>query len=281
MEKQLDTVQKLIDTLMLFFVNYSFQVLGAIIVIVLGVLVANWIANVLFKLMQKKNIDITLAKFLSSIVRVIVLAFAIIIALGKFGITMTPFIAAISAMAFGASFAVRGPLANYGAGISIIMSRPFSVGSTITVKEVSGVVQDISLASTKLVDEDGVVITIPNNKIVGEILWNSKQNKVTEGLIGVSYDSNVETAIAAISKALAAFPEVTKSPAPQVGIAKFSDSSIDIGYRYWVPTIKYFQITYAVNLSVLKALQAAKITIPFPQREVRIISQSPTPQSIS
>ena len=281
MERQLDTVQKLIDTLITFFVNYSFEVIGALIVLILGMAIANWLSGMLLKFMQKKNVDITLAKFLSAMARIIILGFALIIALGKFGITMAPFIAAISAAVFGASFAIRGPLANYGAGISIILSRPFSVGSTITVKEVSGVVQDITLTCTKLINEDGVVISIPNNQIVGEILDNSKQNKVAEGVIGIGYDSNPETAIAAISKILSQFPEVVHSPAPQIGIEKFADSSMDIGYRYWVPTIKYFQTTYAVNLAIFKALQAAKINIPCPQREVRVVSQPQSTATLS
>lgn len=274
MEEQLSTLQKLIDTAIAFCVAYSFQVLGAIIVLILGKIVAGWCSKALFNLMQKKNVDITLAKFLSSTVGIIVFAFALIIALGKFGITMAPFIAAISAMALGASFALKGPLSNYGAGISIILSRPFTVGSTITVREVSGVVHEVTLACTRLVNEDGVVITIPNNKVVGEILWNSKQNSIAEGTVGISYDSNPDNAIAVISKVIAGFAEVSKTPAPQIGIEAFGDSSINIGYRYWVPTVKFFHTTYAVNLAIFKALQAAKITIPFPQREVRVISQS-------
>ncbi len=263
----------MIDIVVTFFINYSFEVLGAIIVLGLGLMIANWLGNLILGTMQKKNIDITLAKFLSGGVRLIVLGFAVIIAMGKFGISTSPIIAALSAMAFGASFAFSGPLANYGAGLSIILSRPFAVGSTITVKNVSGVVEDIKLACTKLVNEDGVTITVPNSQIVGEVLYNSKQSKVVEGVVGISYDGQPEVAIAAVQKVLAGFPEVTKNPPPQIGIEKFADSSINIGFRYWVPTVKYFQISYAVNLAVFKAFQAAKITIPFPQQEVRIISQ--------
>ena len=273
LNQELTTVQKTIDTVIAFFVNYSFQVLGALIVLALGFLIANWVGNLMLGTMQKKSVDITLAKFLSGIIRMIVLGFALIIALGKFGISTSPFIAALSAMVFGASFAFSGPLSNYGAGLSIILSRPFAVGNTITVKNVSGVVEDIKLASTRLINEDGVLITVPNSQIVGEVLYNSKESKVVEGSVGISYDSQPETAIAAIQKVLAQFPEVIQSPAPQIGIEKFADSSINIGFRYWVPTVKYFQLSYAVNLAIFKAFQSAKIAIPFPQQEVRIISQ--------
>lgn len=273
MEKELDTIQKLIDTVMAFFVNYSFQVLGAVIVLIVGNLLANWAAAAIFKLMQKKNLDITLSKFVGGVIKIMVLGFAIIVAMGKFGITIAPFIAFLSAAAFGASFAIRGPLSNYGAGLSIILSRPFVVGNTITVKDVSGVVDEIKLANTRLVTEDGVEITIPNNQIVGEILHNSKQNRIVEAVVGIAYESNPEAAIQIISKILADNPAVTKVPPPQVGIQEFGDSSINIGYRYWIPTTKYFNLMYTINLAVFKALQAGKVSIPFPQRDVRIVSQ--------
>jgi small conductance mechanosensitive channel len=87
----------------------------------------------------KRRLDITLAKFLGSVVKVVVLAFVFIIALGKFGISMAPFIAAVGAVAFGSSLALQGPMSNYGAGFVIVVTRPFVVGNTITVKGVSGI----------------------------------------------------------------------------------------------------------------------------------------------
>lgn len=272
MQQQIDTFQKIMDVMVDFFVNYSFQVLGAILVLILGAVLGNWLSNLLLGFMQKKNLDITLSKFLAGTVKLIVVAFAVIVALGKFGISTAPMVAAVSAMAFGASFAIKGPLSNYGAGISIILSRPFTVGQTITVKEVSGVVQEVKLACTKLINEDGVLITVPNNHIVGEVLYNSGQNKVVESVVGISYDSDSELAILAVRETLNGFSEVVKNPAPQIGIQSFGDSSINIGYRYWIPTIKYYQLSFSVNSAILKALRNAKISIPFPQREVRLLN---------
>jgi small conductance mechanosensitive channel len=99
--------------------------------------------------------------------------------MGKFGISIAPFIAALGALAFGASFALQGPLSNYGAGLMIIIARPFVVGDTITVKNVSGIVEEVTLATTILTTEDGEKITIPNKHIVGEILNNSFANRKT------------------------------------------------------------------------------------------------------
>lgn len=275
MEEQFTALQQFVNTLINalteFFVHYSFQVVGAIIVFAIGFAVARWVSDLILKMSEKKGLDITLSKFLAGAVRITILAFAVLIALGKFGITITPFVAALGALAFGSSFAIAGPLSNYGAGLSIILSRPFAVGNTISVAGVSGVVQDIRLACTILMNEDGVKITIPNRKVVGEILHNSATNSIVESVVGISYDSDPETAIRTVRDVIGKFGQVVKDPAPHVGIQAFGDSSINIGFRYWVPTVKYFDTSYAVNLAIYKALQNAKITIPFPQRDVRII----------
>ncbi|MBN1688298.1 MAG: mechanosensitive ion channel family protein [Candidatus Omnitrophica bacterium] len=281
MEKELTAIQQLINTAIEFCVNYSFQVIGALIILVIGVVAANWTAGLLLKIFEKKNLDITLSKFLVGVVKIVILAFAIIIALGKFGITIAPFVAALGALAFGASFAIQGPLSNYGAGLTIIITRPFVVGNTITVAGVSGVVTEVKLACTILTDEDGIKITIPNKHIVGEIIHNSQTNRIVESVIGISYDSEPEAAIRAISQTLAGFQEVGKDPKPQIGIQEFADSSVNIGFRYWVPTVKYYQTLHKVNLAVYKAVQVAGAKIPFPQRDIHIVSQPSGMQTLN
>jgi small conductance mechanosensitive channel len=274
MEEEIKAVERIIDLVIDFFVKYSFQVLGAIIILIVGVIVAKWVASFLLKLLEKKNLDITLSKFLVSSVKLIIIVFATIVAIGKFGITISPFVAALAAMAFGVSFAIQGPVANYGAGFVIILTRPFVVGNTITVAGVNGVVEEIKLGVTILTDEDGVMITIPNKHITGEIIHNSEEWKIVEEVVGISYESNPENAIGIVKKSLDQFEEISKDPPPQVGIQEFGDSSINIGYRCWVPTKKYFQTLYKLNLAVYKQLIEKGVEIPFPQRDVRIVSGS-------
>lgn len=274
MPEEIKTVQKLINIVIDFFVNYSFQVVGAILVLVIGVLVARAVSSSLLKFFGKKEFDVTLSKFITTAVKGTILGFAFIVAIGKFGITIAPFIAALAAMAFGASFAIQGPLANYGAGLVIILTRPFVVGNTIKVSNISGIVDEVKLGATILTDEDGVKITIPNKLIVGEIIHNSEERKIVEEMVGISYDSDPEKAIRIIKEALESFEDISKEPLPQIGIQEFGDSSINIGLRYWIPTDKYFKILYQVNLSIYKHLKENNIEIPFPQRDVHIVSPS-------
>lgn len=274
MKEEIETLQNLINIVIEFLVTYSFQILGAIIILIVGIIVARWLSKLTVKLCEKNNMDVVLTKFLGSTVKIIVFIFVLIIALGKFGISIAPFIAAIGALVFGASFALQGPLSNYGAGLMIIMTRPFTIGNTITIKEFSGVVEDITLSYTTLSTEDDERITIPNKHIVGEVLKNSFENKVIETTIGISYHDNPQKAIEVIHETLKKFPQISPEPVPQIGIQEFADSAINIGMRYWVPTKQYFKTKYEVNLAAYQSLKNAKITIPFPQHDVHIIEQS-------
>ncbi len=270
MTEELKTIQVIIDKIVEFSVNYSFRVLGAVIILILGIIAAKWVSKIVKTLLLKKKVDITLSGFIANIAKLLVIVFAVIIALGKFGITIAPFIAAIGAGAFGLTYAIQGPLSNYGAGISIILGRPFLIGDTINVAGVSGIVEEIKLGQTVLKDEDGILITIPNKHIVGEILHNSNKYRIVESIVGISYNDNPEKAIETIRNILDNNEYVTTSPLPQVGIDEFGDSSINIGYRYWVDTNKYFHSKYKVNLEVFNKLKEAGITIPFPQQEITI-----------
>lgn len=276
MPEDLAAVEKYMDLIVEFAVKYGFQVIYAIIILIIGLIVARWLSNMVVRVCEARELDITLSRFLGNVVRLTLLAFVLIIVLGKFGIAMTPFVAAIGAIAFGSSLALAGLLSNYGAGLSIIITRPFVVGDTIKIQGVSGVVEEVGLAATRLSTEDGEQITIPNKHIVGEILINSFENKVIETSIGISYEDDAQKAIDTIQKALQKIPEIVAEPAPQIGIEKFADSSVNIGMRYWVPTKQYFQILYQANLAVYNALEQAGITIPFPQRDIHMLSENKT-----
>ncbi|MCX5874724.1 MAG: mechanosensitive ion channel family protein [Deltaproteobacteria bacterium] len=271
MDQQLASLHTIANKATAFLVDYSFQVVGAIIILIAGFLLGNWVATAVAKLCENRGVDVTLRHFLSSLAKIVVVAFAVLIALSKFGITIAPFIAAIGAAAFGATYALQGPLSNYGAGLAIILGRTFIVGDTITVAGVFGVVEEVTLAHTTLLTEDGVKVTVPNKHIVGEILHNSGGYRIVESSVGISYNADPVRAIAVISQAIAGFPQVKSGPAPQIGIDDFRDSSVAIGYRYWVPTQRYIETMHAVNLAVYQELDRSGISIPFPQRVITIM----------
>jgi small conductance mechanosensitive channel len=195
MEEELQTIQKAADLASEIAVNYGFQFFAALLILVIGWQVSSWVASLVLKLCERLNLDVTLAKFFAGLAKTIVLAFVFIIALGKIGISIAPFIAALGAVVFGSTLALQGSISNYGAGLTIILTRPFVVGDTIRINDVVGIVEEIKLAYTRLNNEDGEQITIPNNKIIGEIIYNSSTNLIVEQIITISYDDDPEKVV--------------------------------------------------------------------------------------
>ncbi len=270
---ELSMLTQIYQTLMDFFVRYSFQVLGALIIIAIGFWVASWVGRAVLRMLENRRVDVTLRQFIASASRLsIVLLFAVV-AMSKLGISMAPLLAAIGGITLGVGMALQGPVSNYGAGLSLILSRPFKVGDTIEVQGCAGVVKEISLAATCLQAEDGEMIVIPNKRIVGEIHRNSFSNRIVEGRIGVAYIADPRRAVSIIWQALRDTPGATREPAPQVGIDSFGETSISIAYRYWAPSAQYYEIKHTVNAAVYAALVAGGITI-LPQREVHLVQNN-------
>ena len=272
LSEQLSLLTHLYQVAIDYMVGYSFQLLGAVLVIIAGFFIARWLAKVLLRVMSARDIDVTLRQFIASTVRLIVSIMFIVVAIQQLGINITPLVAAIGGVAVGLSLALQGPVSNYGAGLAIILTRMYRVGDTLSVQGVAGQVEDISLGATELRAEDGELVVIPNKQILGEIHANSSQHRIVEGVIGVAYDAEIERAIAVVHEVLRADDRVSQLQTPEVGVCNFGDSSVDIEYRYWAPTGDYYPTVHAVNLAIFNAFKAQRIAIPFPQREVRLLN---------
>lgn len=272
-DEELQQLDALKEKLITWLAESGVSLVVAILIIVLGFWLAKSVANLIIKLCDKRNIDVTLARFFAGFSKIVVIAFATIMALSKLNIEITPFIALLGASAFGLSLAVQGPVSNYGAGIVLIVTRPFKVGDTLTLNGLTGLVDCVNLGNTQLVNEDEERITIPNRNVLGEIFTNSYDYSIIEAVVGIDYSADPEAAIQCISEAVQKVEGVSPDRAPDVGIEDFGDSSINIGYRVWVPTNSYHRTRYAVNMAVFRALETAKITIPFPQRDVHLIQK--------
>ncbi len=274
-QQEIEQVSQVYHIIVNFFTNYSFQLIGALLIFILGYFIAGKIAQAVLSLCQRQQLDITLSRFLANTTKMFVVVMVAIIALGKLGISVTPFVAAIGALSLGAGLALQGLLANYAAGFNIILTRPFVVGDTIQVQGVKGVVKEVLLAYCTIEDEDKAEITIPNKLIVGEILHNSKQNTLLEISVGISYDNDPQQAIAVVEKTLEALAIVDDKQKMQVGINDFADSAINIGIRLWIPTNKLYESKFQANKAIYSALAEANIVIPYPQRDIHIIGAKP------
>lgn len=254
-----------------FFTNYSFQLIGALLIFLLGFYVAGKIAKTVLRLCEKHKLDVTLSRFIASTTRMVVMVMISIMALSKIGISVTPFIAALGAISLGAGLALQGLLANYAAGFNIIIIRPFVVGDTIEVQGVTGIVKEVQLAYTIIQDEDSAEITIPNKHIVGEVVLNSRKDTLLKLSVGISYQDNPIEIIALVERTLAKLDIYTDEVRMQVGIDAFADSAINIGIRLWIPTTNLYAAKYSAYKAIYLAFEQEKITIPFPQQDIHLI----------
>ncbi|NRD75596.1 mechanosensitive ion channel [Shewanella sp. VB17] len=274
LELELQQLQGIYTFIYEFLVQYSFQILGAGLIFLLGLWVANKASKIVAAQLKKHHIDITLSNFMSNLLRILIIAMVGIVALGKLGISITPMVAAIGAASLGAGLALQGMLSNYAAGITIIITRPFVVGNTISIKEITGVVQDIFLGMTVLINEEGEQINIPNKHIVGEILHNSFANKLVETHFNISYTSDPDKVINLATEVIKQCTGVNQEQSPLIGINGFNSIGIEINIRYWVPTHTYYQDKYQTNLAIYQALLSANIVFPCPVKEVHIEKQN-------
>lgn len=269
---QLDTAKKLIDILIEFFVKYSFQVLGGIIVLAVGWYVAKYLADLACRLLDRYRVDVTVKKFVSGAVKLGIMTFAVIVALGKFGIEVAPLIAGISVAGLGVSFALQGPLSNYASGATLIFTKPFKVGDIIEVVGVAGEVMDMKLSRTEIKTVDDTLIVIPNKHIVGEIIHNYSNAKRLDVNVGVSYSSDIDRAIEIVREVLRRDQRIVRES--NVGISQFADSSINIYGRAWCKQDDYWKVLFDVHRSILGEFKKNGIEIPFPQRDVRLLKET-------
>ena len=252
---------------------YGFQVLGGIAILVAGWILAKFATKIAADFLTKKQVDVTVVKFVSGAAKLAVMAFAVLVALGKFGIEVTPLIAGLSVAGVGVSLALKGTLSNYAAGTSLIFTKPFKVGDIIEVAGVMGEVDDINLGSTQLTRVDGVKVVVPNKHIIGEIIQNYSGLKGVDIRVGVSYGTDIRQAVDVIRRVIRSNPKAHQEKEPKIGISEFADSSINLTVRLWCKQNDYLDVLFGVNQGILEEFRKNKIEIPFPQREIHLYKE--------
>ena len=251
-------------------IRYGFQLLGAVVILAVGLLIARWVGAVTQRALERRTFEPPVRILLVRAVRVVVLLFTVVVALDKFGFQIAPLVAGIGVAGLGIGIALQGVLSNVVAGLSIILTKPFRIGEHIALLGVSGQVTAIELFSTTLAHPDQSRVVIPNRKIVGEILHNHGMVRQLDLSVGVGYGSDVPRAVAVVREILASNPRVLKVPAPVVGVTLLGDSAVTLAIRPWVSVPDYVEAQAEIYLTVLEAFRARGIEIPFPQREVRL-----------
>jgi small conductance mechanosensitive channel len=210
------------------------------------------------------------------IVRLLVVALFVILALQNLGVELLPLIAGLGIAGAGVALAMQGLLGNVVAGFTIIFTKPFRVGEYISIAGEEGRVETITLFNTTLSHPDRSIVVIPNRKIVGEILHNYGRIRQLDITVGVAYDTDFNLALQLIDEVLRANGRVLSDPAPLVGAALLDRSSVSIAVRPWVGVQDFARATTEINRTLLETFRERGVVIPFPQREVRLLNPAPS-----
>jgi small conductance mechanosensitive channel len=274
MDEQLQALDKVRSTAIEMAMQFGPKVVVAIVIIAAGVFAGRWMAAAMLRGLRRFELEPPVRELLIRIVRVLVLAVFGLMALQNLGVELLPLIAGLGVAGAGVALAMQGVLGNLVAGLTIIFTKPFRVGEYVSMLDEEGDVQSISLFNTTLGHPDRSRVVIPNRKIVGEILHNYGRIRQVEVTVGVAYDTDLNRALGEIRDVLQANPRVLKDPAPVITVAVLSESSIDIAVKPWTSVSDYPTAAGEINKAIVERFRARNITIPFPQREVRLLSQA-------
>jgi small conductance mechanosensitive channel len=272
MNDQLETIDHIKRTIIDLAIQFGPKVLVAILIIVAGVMVGRWVGRMMERGLHKLDLEPPIRYLMVRIVRILVLALFGIMALQNLGVELLPLLAGLGVASAGIALAMQGVLGNMVAGLTIIFTRPFRVGEYISIVGEEGMVENVSLFNSILTHPDMSRVVIPNRKIVGEILHNYGKIRQLDIVVGVAYSTDLNQAIAAISEVLQNNPRVLKDPAPVIATSMLADSSINIAVKPWVNVPDYPASVGEINKAIVEMFRGKSITIPFPQREVRMLA---------
>ncbi|MFK8051687.1 MAG: mechanosensitive ion channel family protein [Woeseiaceae bacterium] len=258
--------------------EYGLLGLQALAIFVIGRWIAKGLTGIARSLMKRSGVDDMLRKFICNIVYALIMTFVVIATISKLGIQTASLVAVIGAAGLAVGLALQGSLANFAAGVLMIIFRPYKLGDLIEIcgDGTEGFVEEVDIFTTVLRLPDQTKIIVPNGQVMSNTITNYTEAKLRrmECIVGIAYDADIDQARKVILAAVKDSEYVVDDPAPQVTVAELGDSSVNLAVRPWVPSDKYAPASHELNERVKKALDAANIGIPFPQRDLHIIDHT-------
>jgi small conductance mechanosensitive channel len=261
--------------------TYGLDVIGAILILVIGWIVAGWASRVTRAAAERTSwMDSTLKPLAASVVRYFVLIITIVAVLNQFGVETTSVIAILGAAGLAIGLALQGTLSNVAAGVMILILRPFRVGDYVEAGGTAGTVKEVGLFGTELATPDNVFISVPNSAVVGGAISNYSHHgtRRIDIVVGIGYGADIDQAFEVLRGLAEADGRVLGDPAVHVSVRELADSSVNLGLRVWVNAADYWDVLFDLNKGVKQNLDAAGIEIPFPQRVIEIKNGEPAPK---
>ncbi len=277
---KLETVDKasreMIESVITIIVEYGVDIVGAIVLLIIGWTIAGWVRRgVRHALDRVPRMDETLKPFLAKLVWYVIMIFVLVAVLNQFGVQTTSLIAVLGAAGLAIGLALQGTLANVASGVMLLFLRPFNIGDYVDAGGIAGTVVEISLFNTEIKTNIGLALIVPNSTIWSSPITNFSRNPTRrfDLAVGIGYDDDIDGALTLLMGLLTGDKRVLGDPdGPLVFVQSLGDSAVIINLRGWTKSDDYWATVRDLNKAIKNELQAAGYSIPFPQRDIHIVS---------
>ena len=251
---------------------WGIKIALAIAIFYIGRIVVAAVVKVAGKFMSARNMDEILVKFLSSILHWVLLLFVVIASLSQLGIDTTSLVALLGAAGLAIGLSLQSSLANFAAGVMLIVFRPFTKGDFVEVAGTSGSVDNISIFTTTLTTPDNKEVIVPNGSVIGNniVNYSARPTRRVDMVFGIGYGDDIKKAKELLEQIVAADTRVLAEPAPVVALGELADSSVNFLVRPWVNAEDYWSVLWDTTETVKLKFDEAGIGIPYPQMDVHL-----------
>lgn len=261
-------ISALIEKLITSGVELGERILGALIILVIGKILMNWLNKLFSKLLQRRNVDESIQGFLKSMVNILLLVMLILAVIGKLGIELTGFAALLASAGVAIGMALSGNLSNFAGGVIILIFRPYKVGDYIESSTgASGTVKEIQIFHTILTSSDNKTIYVPNGSMSSAVITNFNKlgTRRIDFSFGVEYGSDFNKVREVIMSVIATDERILQTPAPFVELGALADSSVNITVRVWAKSSDYWGVYFDMNKNIYATFNEKGISFPYPQ----------------
>ena len=256
--------------------SYGLRVLAALLILIVGRIVANGVAGGARKAMHKANVDENLIGFVAGLARFSIIAFTIIAMLSKLGVQTTSFVVVLGAAGLAVGLALQGSLSNFASGVLLLTFRPFKKGDFIEAGGTSGSLHEISVFTTVLHTPDNKKVIVPNAQVTGAVIINYSANDTrrVDMVAGIGYGDDIGKAREVLPRIVSSHASVLQDPAPVIEVGELADSSVNLIVRPWVKTADYWRVYWDLTEEIKLEFDREGISIPFPQTDVHLFQDS-------
>ncbi len=251
---------------------YAINIIGALLIFIVGKWLARKIANLLAKFMEKNNVDLTLVNFLKNLTYYTLVVLVVVAAVGRLGVNTTSFLTIIGAAGLAIGLALKDSLSNFAAGVMLVLFKPFTIGDVVSTAGITAKVEKITIFNTLFCTADNQLVIVPNNKIISDIITNinAKDTRRIDLVVGIGYSDDMAKTKDILERLAQEDSRILTDPAPTVAVAELADSSVNLVFRPWAKTADYWAVRFDLTENIKNALDEAGISIPFPQQDVHL-----------